>query len=562
MNKLTADNRFFPLPFRFDAGKLLADLVICELEHWKSHFNTNDYEGEWTGISLRSASGAADDIHTIAPISFTDTPLLSNCPYFREILHQWKCEIEGVRLLALAPGSIIKEHRDPGLGYEHGRFRVHIPVVTDPNVLFVVDDCPLHMDNGECWYANFSLPHQVEHRGTTRRIHLVIDGVRNEWTDRLFSEAGYDFEAELNHKAYDPATKSAMMHHLQLMDSEGAKNILASLKSDASWRLDAKNHKHNISSFAPDSNWIPVALDGSPGEPLVKWLKAGNALFSEPFFHQTLGRIKRSEVNRRHRNVTSSIGQLLTRAHLLDEKVPAALIFHTSRCGSTLLSQMLCTIEHNLVLAEVPLLDAILRLPYKNPGLDLNQTEPIYPAAVRLLAHSRPNAVRNLVVKTDSWHIFFYDTLRQLYPNTPFILMYRQPEQILASHQKQRGLQSIPGYLESSFTGILVEPSAYADLDGFFVRFLTAVFSRFIDIKSKDHNTFFINYNQGPETMLHAFMQCTGLHFSTEEYNAMVARARFDAKRPTEVFSTDSKSTEAPTSIKELLKLYDQLEKM
>ncbi|WP_430404079.1 aspartyl/asparaginyl beta-hydroxylase domain-containing protein [Fluviicola sp.] len=39
---------------------------------------------------------------------------------------------------------------------------------------------------GECWYTNVNFVHSVANRGTEDRVHLVIDGVRNEWTDELF----------------------------------------------------------------------------------------------------------------------------------------------------------------------------------------------------------------------------------------------------------------------------------------------------------------------------------------------------------------------------------------
>ena len=39
---------------------------------------------------------------------------------------------------------------------------------------------PLPMGEGECWYINFNLPHRIHNRGTTDRVHLVIDCVLND----------------------------------------------------------------------------------------------------------------------------------------------------------------------------------------------------------------------------------------------------------------------------------------------------------------------------------------------------------------------------------------------
>ncbi|MFN0212890.1 MAG: aspartyl/asparaginyl beta-hydroxylase domain-containing protein [Saprospiraceae bacterium] len=221
------DNRFFTLPFQFDTTKLAADLATCEAQEWAMHFNKNDYAGDWTGIALRSASGNARDINAVNTKTFQDTPLLVQCPYFQEILDSLQFEKETVRLLALAPGSIIKEHRDRGLCYENGFFRLHIPITTDEQVSFVVDNTRLDMKAGQCWYANFNLLHSVKHEGTTRRIHLLIDGKRNDWTDRLFGSCGYNFELEKQKTGPDAATKAQIIKHLRLMDNDAARDILA-----------------------------------------------------------------------------------------------------------------------------------------------------------------------------------------------------------------------------------------------------------------------------------------------------------------------------------------------
>ncbi len=42
---------------------------------------------------------------------------------------------------------------------------------------------------------------------------------------------------------------------------------------------------------------------------------------------------------------------------------------------------------------------------------------------------------------------------RKLYPQTPFILLYRQPGEVIRSQQKRRGMQSIPGLLEPEIFG-------------------------------------------------------------------------------------------------------------
>jgi hypothetical protein len=217
----------------FDEQSLLKDLSTCERLFWANHYNTNDYSGSWKGIALRSASGSTENILALEATEYKNTPLLGECPYFRSIVEGFECALETVRLLSLEPGSLIKTHRDRGLSYAMGCFRLHIPILSEPAVEFAVDGENVQMKAGECWYANFDLPHSVRHLGEKRRVHLVIDGKRNEWTDNLFKAAGYDFSVDNNPMRYDEKTRIQMIEQFEAMGTETALRLVAELKKQA-----------------------------------------------------------------------------------------------------------------------------------------------------------------------------------------------------------------------------------------------------------------------------------------------------------------------------------------
>jgi hypothetical protein len=224
-----SSNSFLKMPFALDGKQLQTDLEKCLELNWKDHFNPNDYSGDWKGIALRSASGNETDILSHPDSVYSDTQLLKSCPYFSEIIQQLKCDLETIRLLRLAPGSVINEHRDRGTGYSFGNFRLHIVIRTDSNVVFKVDGEILPMKEGECWYADFDKPHSVENKSGKDRIHLIIDCVRNDWSDKLFAEAGYDFTKE--NTGPDEATVSKMIEELERMDTETSRALIAQLKA-------------------------------------------------------------------------------------------------------------------------------------------------------------------------------------------------------------------------------------------------------------------------------------------------------------------------------------------
>lgn len=227
-------NRSLKLPFSFNEQALTDDLATCRRHYWLQHFNQKDYTGTWSSIALRSASGREDDIHAHPSDQYMDTPLLAKCTYFRQVCDQFACEKETIRLLALAPGSVIKEHTDRHTGYPYGLFRVHIPIQTADSVRFRVGGYDLPMRAGECWYANFHLPHSVQNDGLTERVHLVLDCRRNAWSDALFRQAGYDFTEEARQNEHTAETKRRMIDELSHIDSDTARQLVTQLRQELS----------------------------------------------------------------------------------------------------------------------------------------------------------------------------------------------------------------------------------------------------------------------------------------------------------------------------------------
>ncbi|WP_211473877.1 aspartyl/asparaginyl beta-hydroxylase domain-containing protein [Collimonas humicola] len=227
-------NKFLKLPLLFDSDELLKDLQACETMDWPRHFHTDDYSGLWSGLALRSASGKADDIYSHpGGAGHVDTPVLGLCPYIASVLGLFECEIESARLLRLAPGAFIKEHRDVHTGYQFDVFRVHIPIETSTQVRFLVGGHALDMREGECWYADFSQPHSVENCGATARTNLILDCKRNSWSDALFRQAGYDFDEEARSRRLDSATRAMVIARLSEMKTDTAERLIRQLEAEA-----------------------------------------------------------------------------------------------------------------------------------------------------------------------------------------------------------------------------------------------------------------------------------------------------------------------------------------
>ena len=173
------------LNLHFDPARMQSDLQRAADIGWTDHFVTRNYEGSWSAIGLRAPAAASHPVQQIYSdpgcTDFANTPILDQCPYFQEILAGFQCELHSVRLMRLAPGSVIKEHVDVGLDADEGYVRLHVPVTTNPHVEFYLNHRRVIMQEGECWYLRLTDPHSVINGGTTDRVHLVIDAVADTW---------------------------------------------------------------------------------------------------------------------------------------------------------------------------------------------------------------------------------------------------------------------------------------------------------------------------------------------------------------------------------------------
>jgi hypothetical protein len=173
----------------FDVDRLQADMKHA-YESAEVHMNRTFRHGEgWKTIALYSVDGRTDaDALRWAgwKANYQPTPILKECPYFQEIVDSFHCPIYRVRLSKLLAGTAINPHRDQGDTWAIGKVRLHIPIVTNPDVWFFVDDQRVIMNEGELWYADVSPLHSVHNRGTEDRVHMMLDVGVNDWLREQF----------------------------------------------------------------------------------------------------------------------------------------------------------------------------------------------------------------------------------------------------------------------------------------------------------------------------------------------------------------------------------------
>jgi hypothetical protein len=178
-------------PMSFDIERLRDELTSMEGKDWVRHYDSTQPSG-WTTLVLRSIHGSLSGPDSIRHGSWSDyrnTALLDDCPYVREVIESFKCPIGRVRLSKMAPRSKINAHRDVEdevASVAFRQVRLHIPITTNPKVMFFVGKEQMQMAAGRLYYADFAKTHWVRNDGDETRVHLFLELKMNEWLERIF----------------------------------------------------------------------------------------------------------------------------------------------------------------------------------------------------------------------------------------------------------------------------------------------------------------------------------------------------------------------------------------
>src|SRR5687767_15028620 len=97
--------------------------------------------------------------------------------------------------------------------------------------------------------------------------------------------------------------------------------------------------------------WVPLRFLTREGGTFVDWAYLGNERLTDPFFEQTITRCLADPANLlfRHETPIEVLRELYEEHRGIE---PNGLIFHMSRCGSTLIAQMLAAVSRNIVISE------------------------------------------------------------------------------------------------------------------------------------------------------------------------------------------------------------------
>ena len=127
--------------FSCDVEPIRKELELFGSSDWKER----DYGVNWSDIALFVRGKSKIDMHH---------PALASAPALTAVLKRFPAQVMDMCLASLQPGGTIKEHRDISGGTAANVTRLHIPIVTHPDVSFFISSQLVTMAEGEIWHLD------------------------------------------------------------------------------------------------------------------------------------------------------------------------------------------------------------------------------------------------------------------------------------------------------------------------------------------------------------------------------------------------------------------------
>jgi hypothetical protein len=290
--------------------------------------------------------------------------------------------------------------------------------------------------------------------------------------------------------------------------------------------------------------WLPVDAVIASGRPAIEWMDLRDVEFSEPFFNETLARVGAGDEVRER--VLTDLDALLQFEKISGSIQPCGFIFHGSRCGSTLLANACRALNGSIVIAEAPVIDKVVSRFFTDAAPD-SPKEMLYmvllKAAINALGQRRNGNERRYFVKFACTSTLQITRIRRIWPNTPFVFLYRDPIEVIVSN-----LNSIPEWMRpesnpataAAIVGIDEDRISSLSPEEFCARALGRFFSE--AEANSNAQTIFLNYNQLSFENLVEIISFFGVEASPAECDAIKQESRLYSKDVTrsQTFQADS----------------------
>jgi len=277
--------------------------------------------------------------------------------------------------------------------------------------------------------------------------------------------------------------------------------------------------------------WLPVdavVVDGRPG---LCWMEMSGVSLMEPFFQQTVERARRE--NRAERFTEFDV--LLQLDKELDSVEPTGFIFHSSRCGSTLVANACRAVSNSIVLSEANAIDKLIARFITDA--DNPVKESLYSVFLRGVVHAlgqrRSANARHLFIKFACCSFAQFERIKRIWPNVPWLFLYRDPVETIVSN-----MRNVPPWLVDNDRRVLssiIGDDSEMSLEELCARTIGSLYATAYNLA--DGNSMLLNYNRLSVPVIASVLNFFKIDLSTEELETIT--------RTTKAYSKEASGTRA-----------------
>lgn len=300
-----------------------------------------------------------------------------------------------------------------------------------------------------------------------------------------------------------------------------------------------------------DMSWLPYNIRYDQTQLVVDWCNSADAQLKDPFFDQTIHRLLRY-------TPYASQSTLFETLAIINSKnassKPAGFIFHMSRCGSTLIAQMLASLQQFVVFSEPAILEALLRSTYSPTTVPDEQKQWLLQNIIQAFLGYKA-AQQDAFIKFSARAILDYQLITRTYPSVPGIFIYREPVEVLVSLIGNQANRLPPGLDKANLLNDDSQAISKMRPVEFWARVIANQCAAAIEMYSCSQ-LLFVNYSQLPEMVWTDIVNFFGVTLSAEDVEQMQKVLTRNSKEPGKPFFNDS-SNKRDAATREIYELVD-----
>lgn len=310
-----------------------------------------------------------------------------------------------------------------------------------------------------------------------------------------------------------------------------------------------------------------VVADGRPG---LLWIQMADVSFTEPFFQQTVDRVRAERPERAER--FTEFDALLQLDKAVARVEPAGFIFHSSRCGSTLLANACRSLTDSIVLSEPNAVDKLVARFITDADDPVKESlySVVLRAVVNALSQKENQNQQRVFIKFSCCSVSQLARIRRIWPRVPWVFLYRHPIETIVSN-----VSNPPAWLLDEdhrvlahITGTSAAQVAEMSLEELCARSIGSFFSTAHTLAND--NSMLLNYNQLSLPAISSILNFFNVRPSTEEMERIASGIRIYSKEVSATHKfipdTDAKQMIASGLVREMaqrwaMQPYDVLER-